>query len=375
MPEPRAAHAAIRPGVAPPAPPARDGVAAPFHPRLVGAECGRPVHAGRRHRVLVVDDDLDVLRALQESLQEAGMLTFGVPGSQHARQALAEEDFDLVLTDLYLAGDDLGLRVAEAAQSCRPAVPVVLLTAHPSFDGAQGAVRSGVADVVVKPVLEADLIATCERTIAATETRRVAQRLEAQNRVLARVLPRAIEAKDPTTHGHSERVVAYTETLALLCGIGDEERASLRMAALLHDVGKVGIPDGILCKEGPLTTDEREVMKQHPLRGYEILEPLEESEDVRTWVYQHHERWDGRGYPCGLRSHEVALPGRILILAEVYDALAEERSYKPAWEVPKIVEYFRHEAGGHFDPDLARMVADGLEHHGRRFFTPAGLLF
>jgi len=91
---------------------------------------------------------------------------------------------------------------------------------------------------------------------------------------------------------------------------------------------------------------------------------------VRTWVYQHHERWDGKGYPNGLGGEEVALPGRILILAEVYDALAEERSYKPAWPVAKIVALFREQAGQHFDPELARLVADGLERSGKRFFAP-----
>jgi putative two-component system response regulator len=140
-------------------------------------------------------------------------------------------------------------------------------------------------------------------------------------------------------------------------------------------VGKIGIPNRILCKEGPLTSDEREVIKQHPQMGYEILAPLEDSDDVRRWVYQHHERWDGRGYPDGLAGDAVALPGRILILAEVYDALAEARSYKAAWDNNRIVEFFRAESGKHFDPDLAHLVADGLAQHGKRFFAPDGLLF
>ena len=148
------------------------------------------------------------------------------------------------------------------------------------------------------------------------------------------------------------------------------------MASLFHDVGKIGVPQDVLCKNGPLTAGERELIKLHPKLGYEILEPMVASEQIRLWVYQHHERWDGRGYPNGLRAEDVALPGRILILAEVFDALAEARSYKPAWENPQIAEYFRLEAGKHFDPELARLVADGVERSGKRFFAPGpDLLF
>ena len=140
-------------------------------------------------------------------------------------------------------------------------------------------------------------------------------------------------------------------------------------------MGKIGIPEQILTKDGPLTKDERSVIETHPEMGRQILEPLEDSDEIRTWVFQHHERWDGRGYPAGLVGDEVALPGRLLILAEVYDALAEVRSYKPAWENQRIVDFFRAEAGKHFDPDLGHLVADGLENQGQRFFraTPGSL--
>src|SRR5262249_51097112 len=156
-----------------------------------------------------------------------------------------------------------------------------------------------------------------------------------------------IEAKDPTTSGHAERVVRYADVLAQRCGVGAADRAELRLAALLHDVGKIGIPDRILTKPGSLTPDEREVIQRHPAMGYDILAPLQNHEQVRRWVFQHHERWDGKGYPQGLAGEDVDLPGRILVLAEVYDALAEQRSYKAAWEPPRIVAMFREQAGRH----------------------------
>ena len=177
-------------------------------------------------------------------------------------------------------------------------------------------------------------------------------------------LDRAIAAS-----GHAARVVRFADTLARRVGLSAEERVSLRWASLLHDVGKIGIPDSILLKSGPLDSGERALMNRHPEIGYQVLQGLNVSENVRLWVYQHHERWDGRGYPSRLFEEEVALPCRVLVISEVYDALAEVRSYKPAWSIPKIVNFFRVEAGRQFDPDLAHMVADGLEASGARFFA------
>ena len=317
-----------------------------------------------------------MLAGLRGILQEAGYEIACAADVREAVAALGEQTFHLVLSDLYLGDRDLGYAVADVARAQRPRVPVILLTARPTFDGAQVALRSSVADIVVKPVEPTSLLATCQRVLHETELARRNQELESANRVLSLVMPRTIEMKDPTTSGHAARVVGYTDTLAARCGVSAEDRSSLRLAGLLHDIGKIGIPDSILTKPGPLTADEREVIKRHPAMGYEVLAPLVEHENVRTWVYQHHERWDGRGYPQGLQGEDVALPGRILVLAEVYDALAEQRSYKPAWPIEKIIALFREEAGKQFDPDLANLVADGLERMGYRFFAPhPGMLF
>ncbi len=334
-----------------------------------------PQHSSRPH-VLLVDDEPDVLRGLRAMLEIAGFQVACAANLATAGAALASQPFDLILTDLYLGRHELGYHLAERARALRPSPPVIVLTARPTFDGAQEAIRSHVADIVVKPVDAQTLLNTCRRVLQETALARRNQELESANRVLTSVLPRTIEMKDPTTSGHAERVVGYTDTLARRCGVSAEDRANLRLAALLHDIGKIGVPDHILTKPGALTQDEMEVVKRHPAMGYEVLAPLTEHADVRTWVYQHHERWDGKGYPQGLAGEEVALPGRILVLAEVYDALAEQRSYKPAWPIPKIVAMFRDQAGRHFDPELAHLVADGLERMGGRFFAPTpGMLF
>lgn len=320
------------------------------------------------HRILVIDDQAEDLGFVRDLLGAAGYVVTCVTSLCQARAALAAERFSLVLTDLYLGGESHGYEVAEMARGMRPPVPVVLLTAHASFGTAQEAIRSQVAAIMAKPVDAGTLLATCRRAIVETEVRRRNEKLEHQNWVLAKVLPIAIEVKDPMTRGHAERVVHYADALACRCKVSDEDRESLRMAALLHDVGKIGVPVHILQKEGPLDASERELVQKHPQMGYDILAPLDEHENVRLWVFQHHERWDGRGYPNRLAGDEIALPGRILILAEVYDALAEARSYKAAWDTATIVEFFRKEAGRHFDPELAHMVADGLETRGPAFW-------
>jgi putative two-component system response regulator len=330
----------------------------------------RPPQTQTSVRVLLVDDEADVLLGLRRILEAAGYRVTCATSLAEAAGTMRRERFQLVLTDLYLGSTELGVQIAEVARECRPSPPVVVLTGRPTFGGAQEALRRNVADIVVKPVDPQALLATCRRVIHDTELARRNLELESANRVLTTVLPRTIEIKDPTTSGHAARVIGYTDTLARRCGVSEEDRASLRLAALLHDIGKIGIPDQILQKPGALTPDEFDVIKRHPAMGYEVLAGLDGHEDVRTWVYQHHERWDGKGYPNGLGGEEVALPGRILILAEVYDALAEERSYKPAWPVAKIVALFREQAGKHFDPELAGLVADGLERSGKRFFAP-----
>ncbi len=330
----------------------------------------------RAGRVLIVDDEPEVLQSLAKTLAHDGFEVTAVGSLAHGVAALNKHTFDLILTDLYLGDSDLGSQVAQAAQTVTPSPPVIILTGKPTFDGAQAALRSNVADMVVKPVDPQKLLSTCNRVMQEAALGRRNRELESINKVLTSVLPRTIEIKDPTTSGHAARVVEYTDTLAERCGVSLEDRTSLRLASLLHDVGKIGIPDHILTKPGPLTADEREIINRHPKMGYEVLAGLTGHENVRNWVYQHHERWDGKGYPNKMAGDEVALPGRILVLAEVYDALAEVRSYKPAWPIPKIVAFFRAEAGKQFDPDLAVLVADGLEKSGPRFFsTEKDMLF
>lgn len=325
-------------------------------------------------RVLVVEDDIELGAHLCAYLESRGLEVMLAASLLEAQHVLASDrELDLLITDIYLERAPSGalpggLVLAEVCDARRPRIPVILLTGQPSMDAALGGLRQHAFDLLTKPVSLPELH---RRAVEAIEKRSLLQQLaeaEEENDILSRILPNTIEAKDPSTRGHSDRVAGYAENLGRQCGLDEGELRDLRLAAMLHDVGKIGVPEAILTKPGPLTAAERSEIQKHPEIGFKILEPLDHLPRVRSWVYEHHERWDGLGYPRGLVGEEVALPGRILIVAEVFDALATARSYKRAWPRVKIADFFEADAGKRFDPELATVVAEGVRVHGVDYF-------
>ncbi|NCC33311.1 MAG: PAS domain S-box protein, partial [Chloroflexia bacterium] len=163
---------------------------------------------------------------------------------------------------------------------------------------------------------------------------------------------RALELRDKETEGHSQRVTEMTVQLARAMGISEEEIVHIRRGALLHDIGKMGIPDAILLKPGPLTEAERDVIKLHPGYAYELLRPIPFLRQAIDIPFCHHEKWDGTGYPRGLRGLEIPLAARIFAVADVYDAVTSDRPYQRAWSHEKAIAMIREETGAHFDPDV-----------------------
>jgi putative nucleotidyltransferase with HDIG domain len=161
---------------------------------------------------------------------------------------------------------------------------------------------------------------------------------------------RALEMRDDETNGHSQRVTELAVQLALRFGITGEELDNLRRGALLHDIGKMAIPDSILLKRGPLTHSEREIMRRHPIYGFELLSKIPFLEGALDIPYAHHEKWDGSGYPRGLAGNEIPLAARIFSIIDVWDALTTDRPYRAAWQPEAARQYIRAQAGHHFDP-------------------------
>lgn len=327
----------------------------------------------RPRHVLIVDDEELLGRQIAYFIKSQGWEATVAHDVETALNILhSDTPLDACISDVYLderATKAGGHLVAEACRQRNPQLPCLLLTGKPSMQAVLEGLRAGASDFLTKPVDLPLLLEKLDKAIEDVQIRRRVHELEHVNLLLSQILPNTIEAKDPLTRGHSDRVVRYSVNLARRVGVPEHEIPTLRLASQLHDIGKIGIPGEILSKPGKLTREERKVIEEHPQIGWRVLEPFEGSvPKVREWVLQHHERWDGRGYPHGLRGEEVELPGRILILAEVYDALAAARSYKQPWTNTQIADFFAEEAGKHFDPELAKLVSDGVRAHGGGFF-------
>ncbi len=173
---------------------------------------------------------------------------------------------------------------------------------------------------------------------------------------------RALDYRDKETEGHSQRVTEMTVKMAQSMGIGDEDLVQVRRGALLHDIGKLGVPDGILLKPGKLTDEEMAIMKKHPIIAYEILSPISFLRKAIDIPYCHHEKWDGTGYPRGLKGEQISLAARIFSVVDVFDALLSDRPYRSAWTKEKTLEYIRKQTGIHFDPEVVEnfLSADWL---------------
>src|SRR5581483_2079527 len=195
----------------------------------------------------------------------------------------------------------------------------------------------------------------------AADVRALYRRLERAARQSLLGLANALEAKDPCTRGHSERVGASSRELACALGLGSEAAETIAQAGLLHDIGKIGVPEPVLRKDGPLTPEEWALMRRHPLIGAQIIAPFDFLADGALVVRHHHERWDGSGYPDGLAGEAIPLGARIVAVADVYDALTSERPYRSALPADRAVAYLRAEAGRTLDRTVVTAFVRLLE--------------
>jgi putative two-component system response regulator len=313
-------------------------------------------------RILVVEDDPTNAAMLAALLKQNGYRVSCAADGFEALDRLAQEPPDLILLDL-------GLPLLDGYEVCRRIkqdprtrlVPVVILTAQDPVDTRLRVWDLGADEFISKPIQSVELLARCESLLRA---KRLTDELETAQAVLF-ALARAVEAKSPYTHGHAERVAAYALMLADEIRLERGQREVLRQGALLHDIGKISIPDAILDKPGALTAEEYAVVKQHTVQGARIVEPLRSLRETVPLIRSHHERLDGRGYPDGLRADQLSLPVRILAVVDVYDALSSLRPYRAAIPLPACLSILREgAAGGGLDPELVEHFATVLGAHG-----------
>jgi putative two-component system response regulator len=298
-------------------------------------------------RILIADDNPFYLCALGGTLKEWGYEVVTARDGKGAWEILQEENAPkLAILDWMMPNLD-GLEVCRRVRTLQRPEPtyLIILTSKDSKGNIVTALESGADDYVTKPFDRDELRARVRggARIVGLQTSQTAMF----------VFARAVEAKSPYTQGHADRVTEYALSLAKAVGLGRDDLEVLRRGSLLHDIGKISIPDAILNKPGRLTTEEMDIIKGHPAHGVRIIEPLESLHDVIPLIRWHHERLDGKGYPDGLGAEAIPQPVRILSVADVYDALASERPYRPALPHDQCTAILRSDAaGGGLDPAL-----------------------
>jgi putative two-component system response regulator len=311
-----------------------------------------------RHHVLVVDDDPGVAHLLWRLIAAEGHdVTIARDGCE-ALARIAERTPDLILLDLdmpRLSGFEVCRQVK--ADALTRLVPVVIVTGRSAGDAKMRAWELGADDFLPKPFQAVEVVARCRSLL---RVKRLVDELDSAQAVVF-AFARAVEAKHAYTQGHAERVSQYALAMAERLGLTETEREVLRQGAVLHDVGKICIPDAILDKPGPLTSAEFELVRQHPAQGMRIVEPLRSVRAVVPLIRWHHERLDGSGYPDRLAGDSIPPLVRLLSVADVYDALRSERPYRAALEPAECLALMRRQAtAGELDADLVQCLESVL---------------
>ena len=334
-------------------------------------------------RILMVDDEAANLELLQRILVPAGYTRLRTTTSpDEVPELCAAFDPDLILLDLLMPGTD-GFEVLGRLRADGDGryLPVLILTSDHSQEAKRRGLSAGAQDFLTKPLSPSEVRLRVRNLL---ETRflhlalqdhnrlledRVRQRTEALERARLEILERlarAAEYRDDRTGAHTRRVGESAAAIARALGLPPEEVETIRRVAPLHDVGKIGIPDAILLSPGRLTDPEFEVMKSHTDIGGDLLSGSDSAllQCAESIARSHHEHWDGRGYPRGLSRGAIPLEGRIVAVADTFDALSHSRPYKPAWSVDESLDAIRAGAGSHFDPEVVDAFVSVMARHG-----------
>lgn len=330
-------------------------------------------------KILVIDDDPLIIRLLETFLKQAGYKNIlSSTDPTIATDLYSQYQPDLVLLDLNMPIMD-GFKVMESLNmiEAKVYVPIMILTAETDDRTRLDALESGAKDYVNKPFSKLEILTRIKNLL---EVRFAHKKLQQQNEVLEqKVVERtrelrnsqleivqrlglASEYRDNETGQHIIRMSYYSKILAEHYGLAADECELILNASPMHDIGKLGIPDSILLKPGQLTKEEFTIMKTHTIIGARLLEDAHSPvvEMARVIALSHHEKWDGTGYPDGLGAEDIPLVGRIVAIADVFDALTSSRPYKSAWSIDKAVAEIKRGSGNHFDPDLIQCFEKAL---------------
>ena len=323
-------------------------------------------------RILIVDDEIEITEILADLLSE-DYECLRAGSAEDALARLREGEFQLVISDITMPGMS-GLEMIPHIKELSPDTVVVMISGMQTVESAIGALRLGAFDYLMKPFDLRQVEAVVKRALEhhdlvvakqryenhleelvkqrTAELDRALNSLEGAYRSTLKALTAALETRDSETHGHSERVVTYSLRLGREYGLSSEEMKSLEFGSLLHDIGKIGVPDSILRKPAKLTEEEWVRMREHPLHGQQILRGIEFLQGASRVVAQHHEKWDGTGYPLGLRAEEIDICARIFSVADAFDAITSDRVYRRGKPYEAAAQELDDWAGRQFDPKV-----------------------
>ena len=329
------------------------------------------------YRIAVIDDDKGNLKVAKRILSLYGYTVDCLDSGEELLEYVKNTTPDLILLDLHMNGMN-GFETIQKLKAGHHArhIPVIFLTADNDADTEAKALTAGAADFVGKPFVASVLLLRVKNTIELNrlqhdlkkeaeklskdfiEEHRKNERLSMQ---VVQTLAGAVDAKDRYTKGHSTRVAEYSREIARSAGFSEKDQEKIYMMGLLHDVGKIGIPDTVINKPTKLTPEEFEIIKTHPTVGYEILKNIHEMPELATAARWHHEKYDGTGYPDGLKGEDIPPEVRIISVADAYDAMSSRRSYHDVYAQGYIKSELENNKGTQFDPEYAKIMLEMID--------------
>ena len=326
------------------------------------------------YKIIAVDDESGIIDSLSVFLKRSGYQLTGITNPLEAIERVRNEHFDLMLLDFIMTPIH-GDKVVEEIRKFDKNLYILLLTGHKDLAPPLETIKKlSIQGYCEKSDKFDQLLLLIESAIKSIDQMRIINNINAELKEskeeleksyleTIQILRQTVEAKDPYTKGHSDRVSAYSVLIGKYMGLPEEDLKTLKIGGLFHDIGKIGVPDNILLKDTKLTTDEYSEIKNHPSIGKHILSNATIFQDVIPIVYHHHERYDGKGYPEQLAGEDIPLLARITAVADTFDAMTSKRSYREDLPIEKVREEIENCSGTQFDPKIASIFLDIFDNH------------